>query len=232
MSNILSRITCVRLTVAGLFACCVLLTNADSMAQSDARTDRLADVAERFLDLSVMRIGEDKGRTQLVHELLGRVTLSDFERFDTLQYWTFLDSDDNLDTGGTPGDLGVEAEFSGAELVTRVEIRPGPLNEFLSVVPTVWRFSGGRFVVVADSTIRAFISPLTGVVDRTDGSDRLYGSDHVVIDMPTATRGSLTVPFRMQALTRGVQAVKPVVLDRLEEEGQGRSFRLRSQQQN
>ncbi len=205
-------------------------TNTDCTQESDVRTDRVGEVEQPFLDLSVLTITEDSPNTRIAFELLGRLTVADLSGFTVAEYVVVADTDNDLGTGGRPGSLGLPTEFQGAELAVRVSATPTADNEFLNLRPAVWRFQQDEFVQVVDRRIRAFLRPMVAIIDYDNRSEEVHTSDVVVVELPDSVRGTLSEPFRVQSVVRGVRSPQPVVVDRLDDspEERGREFRLRS----
>ncbi|MEM9483309.1 MAG: CARDB domain-containing protein [Cyanobacteria bacterium P01_F01_bin.116] len=202
----------------------------------------------------------DNNTTAFTHELLGPFTFETFQPTNNaLEYFVLADLDNNTATGGNPADLDIPTSFTGAELVTRVRVvrffegslPPSNLvasvslppnllaqadNLFppLSVTGTVWRFEEGSFVEVDDPSIAASVVPISFIQDEFDGAEptetEVRLADAVSIKFSNEVRGEADVPFRVQALSRGILDEDQEVVDLLDDgpEETGLKFRLES----
>jgi hypothetical protein len=204
--------------------CKIAGTNTDCTRQSDIRTDRIKDAPLPFTDLSTVTATNEGATTKLLHEPMGPLNREHFKTGDYFDYYTFIDQDQNTATGGAAEALGVDIQFKGAELVTRVRVRLG--DRGFTFTPTVWRFTGGNFAEVEDERIRAYAFPLVAVSERRS----THLTDQITLELPTAVFGSGINDFRVQAAVVSYSAKKVLVLDLLDEDAQrpGRDFRWRS----
>jgi len=235
-------------------------TNIGFNNLSDVKTDALEDVSSSSLDISMVYVSElDNNTTVFTHELLSPFTLKTFQSFNgALEYFVLADLDNNPTTGGSPADLGIPTSFTGAELVTRVRVALAvegslPLSNLVasvslppnllaqadifplpSVGRTVWRFEGDSFVEVDDPSITANVRPISFIRDEFDGAvpmdSEVRIADSVSIEFSNEVRGEANVPFRLQALSRGVLNEGQEVVDLLDDSlGEtGLKFRLES----
>ncbi|MGH7566338.1 MAG: hypothetical protein ACREK2_05870 [Gemmatimonadota bacterium] len=201
--------------------CKIAGTNIDCTVLSDVRTDRIRDAPLPYLDLS-MFIATNEGDTiKLVHELMGPLGGRTFTEHRYVDYYAFIDQDEDATSGGRADALGVPIRFGGAELASRVRVGMG--DHGFSFTPTVWRFIEGSFQEIADRGIRAYAFPLIAVSEAR----RAHIADQIVLEMPTAIFGPDNVSFRVQA---AIVSDSMNVLDLLDEDPErpGRSFRWRS----
>ena len=196
-------------------------TNDPCSTLSDISVDRIRDVPTVSLDMSLVTIAEmENGETRFSHRLFNPFSPLDFQDFDALDYYYIIDADNDSATGGAPADIGVPTSFSGADLVTRVRIMDSAT--FAVPITTVWRFESGAFAEVDDDTIAGRVATV-----REQGDEPTPGVDtgtlsaitsHIVsLAMPTALRGDLANPFRVQAITVGLVEDEPTVIDRLDD---------------
>jgi hypothetical protein len=160
------------------------LVNADTV--SDQRTDAVQDVLAGGVDIATVAVAEipTTDTTVISHELFGLIPREDVEN----QYVLFADLDNDVNTGGTPADLGFNTLFSGAELVTRVVVGPGH-----QTTPTVWTYQNGSF----EEENRDFFSEVSSQIGSETGEEV---ANVVMLAIPTSVRGPASVPFRLQAI--------------------------------
>jgi hypothetical protein len=165
------------------------LINADTV--SDQRTDAVRDVSAQDVDLASVAFADvPSTRTSVIsHLLFGPIPREMLEN----QYLFFADLDNDVTTGGTPADLGFKTGFKGAELVTRVVVRPGHV-----ATATVWIFQGGAFQEVKRD-FRAAVSILT------EGETNQPVSALVTLGVPNAVRGPMATNIRIQAIAEQLQ---------------------------
>ena len=203
--------------------CKIAGTNTDCTSRSDIRTDRIKDAPLPFTDLSTVTATNEGATTKLLHEPMGPLNRKHFKTGNYFDYYTFIDQDQNAATGGAAEALGVDIQFKGAELVTRVRVRLG--DGGFTFTPTVWRFTSGNFAKFEDG-IRAYAFPLVAISERRS----THLTDQITLELPTAVFGSGINDFRVQAAVVSYSAKKALVLDLLDEDAQrpGRDFRWRS----
>jgi len=109
------------------------------------------------------------------------------------QFLLFIDVDRSRRTGATPARLGFPTRFQGAELVTQVVIRGDP--PYREIIPTVWQFRNGKFVLSKDRRIRAEISDVINPITKNSVATK------VSIILPNYLRG-IAKQFRIQALAQ------------------------------
>lgn len=208
--------------------------------RSDVQTDARADADLSAIDLASLRIVDNSdGTTQIVHELYGRIDPTLLPN-NTLEYFAFLNLDNNPATGGTPADLGLATNFQGAELVTRVQVttiaiplqpeRAGAVPPLFGTVHTVWRFENNQFVEVENPDIRSRVNPLIAVGELPDGSSRTaHTADRIEITIPSGVRGPIAVPLRIQGLSRATPQGGGGSIDKLDDTSaeNGAPLRLR-----
>ncbi len=207
-------------TTAG---CKIAGTNTDCTMRSDVHTDRLREVTVAFTDLSMVTATDLSETIKLFHEPMGPLDGANFKPGDYFDYFTFIDQDQNDGTGGKAEDLGVSVQFQGAEFATRVRV--SFVNQRFLFRPTVWRFTGGTFVMVRDERIKAYAFPLTAVSER--GTTHL--TDQITIEMPDSVFGTAVTDFRLQAAVVSYSEGNTAVLDILDEGVQhpGKLYRWR-----
>lgn len=164
------------------------LVNADTV--SDQRTDDVLDVLAPEVDLATVAIAEIPSADAFVisHLTFGLIPREDVEN----QYLTFADLDNEPTTGGAPADLGFTTDFEGAELVTRVVVRPG-----YETGATAWVYRDGTFEEITDVTSE--ITTLTGTEDGVELANT------VNVALPLSLRGPASIPFRFQAIAEQLQ---------------------------
>lgn len=226
------QITAIRTAAQAAPGCKIAGTNTDCSSMGDVRADAVKDVADRVVDISMLFVTEAAGMTKFAHELFGIFTDASFERFVSLEYFVLVDLDNDASTGGAPAVLGIPTTFTGAELVTRVQVFPFIIESPAHVVtvPKIWEFQAGSFVEVADPSIRARVDETVSPIHNGGAAIEVHTSDAVVIEFSNAIRGPVSLPFRLQALAVGTPAKGNPVVDRLDDAPPelGRLFRLRS----
>lgn len=164
------------------------LVNADTV--SDQRTDAVLDVLPPEVDLATVAVAEIPSADTFVisHLTFGLIPHENVEN----QYLTFADLDNEPTTGGAPADLGFTTDFEGAELVTRVVVRPGHESG-----ATAWVYRDGAFKEITDVTSE--VTTLTGTEDGVELANT------VNVALPLSLRGPASIPFRFQAIAEQLQ---------------------------
>ncbi len=164
----------------------------------DEHVDSIYEVSDRSIDITsvIVSTHTPSQTTIFTHELIDLLP-----EVPQHQFLVFADLDFDATTGGAPDDLnlGVPTAFEGAEIATRVVIVYGP--EGFEVTPTLWRFQGGSWVEISDSSIQA------GWDSAFGGEVPLPQYDVVSIRFSDAVRGAMAPAIRVQAFA---QAPAPV----------------------
>ena len=176
------------------------------------------------LDIASVRVVHDKWRKQ-VYFAVQLYGLVDAEDGEALTYWTLVDADpgqeatpDNLRRAGLP-----EAEFGGADLILRVDVRGRQVEGRAFVVRDGQLVDFPRvFTDLQRLVMHPHTSPLPGREPIRIGDAAIY--DVVVASLPRDLTGLFVDrPFRLQSLVvRGDQEV----VDRLEDERRDRGRSL------
>jgi len=203
---------------------------------ADVQSDIRDDVDVSSVDLASARIiDSSEGTTRIVHELSGKIDPALLPG-TVLEYFSFLDTDNDPDTGADPDSLGIQTDFRGAEIVTRVIVSniviealpPGSSASQVSTPlfgasATVWVAKAGQFSPTDANGIFARVSPLVAVGEGFDGNPRYsHTADRVEITIPNTVRGPVAMPMRLHALSRATDNnAGTIEIDQLESEGEG-----------
>lgn len=216
--------------------CVELADGTPCTAGGDVRVDRLKDARLPALDLHLLRIqARARGGLEIEHELGGRLTAADVAAVGSIDYVTLLDLDDDARTGGAPARLGLDTNFAGAEIVTRVRVSATRAGTRVgrAVVATVWRFDGGTFRQLDDPDIVARRAPVAAVAHANADfpkDDAAYTHDVVALTLPRTVVPAAPGRLRAQALVRARGDDPRAASDRLDtpEGAQGAVFDLRT----
>jgi hypothetical protein len=223
-----NQIAIVRQAARLTSGCKIAGTNTDCTSFSDVRTDRHSDAPLPELDLSMLIATNSGPWVKFVHDLMGPIDVQrTLRNYQSIHYYTLIDTDQDASTGGNPLALGIPTKFVGTEFVTGVTVKLDSRGELPAVEAKVWEFIAGSFVELKHEGIIGRVEPIIAVSER--GQTHL--TDQVTISFPTRL-ASIPAAFRAHALVVA-EAVKgdPFIdiLDDAREPGErGRSFRWRS----
>jgi len=225
---VVNQINLVSDTAPTIPGCKIAGTNTDCSTRSDARVDVGNDSSIPFLDLRLITLADrDSVTTAAIHEVAEPFT-EDLANFESVEFFTLFDLDDDTTTGGVASELGVSTAFAGTDLVSRVTVslpsfdllKDGGLA--IKADPTLWRFDDKtkRFVELVNAKeVFARINPLIDIIDPVFGKGKprseLVGHS-VEVAFPNSLRGMMSQQPRIQAVVRGVKGGEEVI-DKLDD---------------
>ncbi len=227
--DVVDQIDLISDTAPTIPGCKIAGTNTDCSTRSSARVDVGRDADVPFLDLRLITLADRGGvTTAAIHEIAGPFT-EELANFDSVEFFTLFDLDDDITTGGVASELGVPTSFSGTDLVARVTVDL-PVVEFLKdgglaikAHPSLWRFDNKskRFIELDQPRgLFARINPLIDIIDPVFGKGKpiseLVGHS-VEVAFPNSLRGIMNHQPRLQIVVRGVKGGVEVI-DKLDDE--------------
>jgi hypothetical protein len=183
---------------------------------------------EPYLDLSAVKITLNEMEDTLTadHELFGLFPENTTKNHSSLRYWTLLNLDDDIKTGGNEThlqEIGVPStDFLGTDLVTLAEVGENFNSTKSNVSGASWIFDGQEMILMPDNMTRSEIQQAELELHYRNLSSRLARVDGIpVYDTVSSTIHNagrmfeLNKPFSIQTIITQNETITDLLYDEL-----------------
>ncbi len=170
----------------------------------DLRADRRNDVEDRVIDIHLAGIARETALKQ-THFFLSTTGMFPRAEAQELGYFFMLDADNNGDTGGAPGGLGIPTDAKGIELVGRLLLSKASQSDSLKIVVEFFRFQQGNFVPIIDRRIIGLVHPDSVSVLTTKGAFNYGVGEIISLRVPDEFVGDIATVARFLVVTNNLR---------------------------